>query len=246
MAPRILASNGWRRATLALALLAHLASALPAHAAGATIVKRQDELLDEYDFIVVGAGTAGLTVGDRLSESGDYTVLVVEYGYVDESTSITRLTVPDRNAGPPDEYTAASRLYNLTSVPQPGLAGLSKGLMAGAVVGGSSAVNGMFFMRGSAEDYDAWVWTAGEKHQEEFAKEWGWKNILPAFRKSVTFHPPTPEMVRDYGITYDVEAAYGGNSSGIHSSYRPYVWAGASTLFLTTKAFPRVLTQQMQ
>lgn len=117
-------------------------------------------------------------------------------------------------------------MYNLTSVPQPGLENARKILAAGSVVGGSSAVNGMFFMRGSAEDYDAWTWAAGEEH-EEFAAEWGWENLLPFFKKSVTFVPPTEQMVEDYNITYDVEAAYGGTTP-IYSSYRPFHWPTTS------------------
>lgn len=154
-------------------------------------------------------------------------VLVIEYGYLDMSHSIEAIVRPDLMNGPSDEYPGATRFYNLTSVPQPGLGGTTPPLFAGAVVGGSSAVNGMFFMRGSAEDYDAWVWAAGEEHEEAFAAEWGWDNILPYFKKSVTFTPPTEEMVREYNITYDVEAAYGGTAE-IHSSYRPFHWPATS------------------
>jgi choline dehydrogenase-like flavoprotein len=118
-------------------------------------------------------------------------------------------------------------MYNLTSVPQPGLGNTRKPLAAGSVVGGSSAVNGMFFMRGSAEDYDAWVWAAGEEHEEEFGSEWGWANLLPYFKKSVTFVPPSDQMVEEYNITYDVEEAYGG-STPIYSSYRPFHWPATS------------------
>jgi choline dehydrogenase-like flavoprotein len=223
-------------ALVVLGVLGLLAESLPTHARQATVLKRQDEVLDEYDFIVVGAGTAGLTVADRLSESGKYTVLVLEYGYLDRSHSIEALVQPDIASGPPDEYPRATRMYNLTSVPQPGLMNGIKPLAAGSVVGGSSAVNGMFFMRGSAEDYDAWTWAAGDK-EEEFAAEWGWKNLLPFFKKSVTFVPPTEKMVKDYNITYDVEAAYGG-STPIYSSYRPYHWPSTIAMWNAFKKIP--------
>ncbi|ROT42656.1 alcohol oxidase [Sodiomyces alkalinus F11] len=217
-------------------LVSHVA-ALPAHAREATVITRRDDILDEYDFIVVGAGTAGLTVADRLSESGDYTVLVIEYGYLDMSHSIEATVRPDIDSGPSDEFPRATRFYNLTAVPQPGLGYSTPPLMAGAVVGGSSAVNGMFFMRGSAEDYDSWVWAAGEEHEEAFAEEWGWDNILPYFKKSVTFTPPTEEMVREYNITYDVEAAYGGTTP-IHSSYRPFHWPATVAMWNAFKRIP--------
>ena len=220
-----------------LGLLSEVARALPAHARQATVLKRQTDVEDEYDFIIVGAGTAGLTVADRLSESGEYTVLVLEYGYLDNSHSIEAIATPDRMSGPPDEYPVSTRMYNLTSVPQPGLGGARRPLAAGSVVGGSSAVNGMFFMRGSAEDYDSWVWAAGEKHQEEFAAEWGWENLLPFFKKSVTFVPPTEDMVRDYNITYDVDAAYGG-STPIFSSYRPFQWPATVAMWNAFKKIP--------
>ena len=80
----------------------------------------------------------------------------------------------------------------------------------------------MLIDRGAAEDFDAWVLAMGDSG-EEYAAEWGWENILPWFKKSLTFHPPTYRMAEEYGITHDVEAAYGG-SSGVHASYRPFKW----------------------
>ncbi|CAI4211169.1 unnamed protein product [Parascedosporium putredinis] len=181
----------------ALSLVQHVVAA-PTRADAAVIVKRQAELRDEYDFIVAGAGTAGLTVADRLSEGGQYTVLVVEYGYLDGSHSITA-TGPDAQQAGAIDYPSGTRI----------------------VVGGSSAVNGMFFDRGSADDYDAWVRCAGDE-ADEYAREWGWDNIYPFFQKSVTFHPPSEKMQEEYGMTYDM-AAYGGDTP-IHSSYAPFQW----------------------
>ncbi|KAI9162759.1 Dehydrogenase xptC [Paramyrothecium foliicola] len=196
----------------------YLSACLPAHADHASVITRQQPVLDEYDYIVVGGGTAGLTVADRLTES----VLVIEYGYLDSSESILAVTTPDVSDAGPDEYPQATRIYNYTSVPQTALDGQRKSVRAGAVVGGSSAVNGMLFDRGAAEDYDAWVAAAGE-YAEEYASEWGWENLLPWFKKSVTFHPPSKEVGATYGITHDTGAAYGGTTP-IHASYRPFHW----------------------
>jgi len=66
-------------------------------------------------------------------------------------------------------------IYNLTSVPQPGINGRSSQVFAGAVIGGGSAVNGMFFDRGAAADYDAWEALGNPR--------WGWKGIFPYFKK---------------------------------------------------------------
>lgn len=147
---------------------------------------------------------------------------MIEYGYLDSSDSITAVTTPDQLDAGPDEYSPATRSYNFTTVPQTELDGRPKSIRAGAVVGGSSATNGMLLDRGSAEDYDAWVLAAGE-YGQDFASEWGWENILPSFKKSVTFHPPTKAMQENYNITYDVDAAYGGTTP-IHASYRPFQW----------------------
>lgn len=63
-----------------LLLCARVAAGLPAHAVTATIIERQDALLDEYDYIIAGGGTAGLTIADRLTESGNCTHLFVTIG----------------------------------------------------------------------------------------------------------------------------------------------------------------------
>ncbi|PKS13266.1 hypothetical protein jhhlp_000037 [Lomentospora prolificans] len=196
-------------------------TALPGHASSASIVKRQAHLREEYDYIVVGGGTVGLTIADRLTEDKDTTVLVIEYGYLDSSNAITAMG-PDVNIRSDHEMPRDTRYYNITSPPMEGLNNRTKNVAAGCVVGGSSAVNGMIFDRGSAEDYDAWVWATGD-WQEEYGKEWGWDNLLPYFRKSVTFHPPDERMEEEYGMTADAEAAYGG-STPIHSSYSPFQW----------------------
>jgi len=149
-------------------------------------------------------------------------VLVVEYGYLDSSFAITA-TGPDSDAmNFQSEFYEGTRFYNITSERLVHLNGEPRDVYCGCVVGGSSAVNGMLFDRGSAEDYDAWVWATGEAHEAEYATEWGWKNIFPAFRKSVTFHPPLEKLQEEYGMTYDMDAW--GGTTPVHASFAPFQW----------------------
>lgn len=117
----------------------------------------------------------------------------------------------------PHNTPAREFFYNLTSVPQSNVNNRTFPVANGCVVGGGSPVNGQFFDRGSRSDYDNWAKFDGNAG-------WDWNGILPYFKKSVTFTPPTKEM-QDFGITYDVEAAWGGNTP-IFASYPPYQYPG--------------------
>jgi choline dehydrogenase-like flavoprotein len=214
------------------------AAALPPHARSAT-TKTPNDLLPEYDFIVVGGGTTGLTIADRLTESGNYTVLVVEYGYLDDNPTILA-TGGDRDDLDPNDVAraTATQSYNITTLPIEGLADQRVSVMAAAVVGGASAINGMMLDRGSAEDYDAWVKQAGPTFSEEYGKEWGWKNLLPWFMKSATFHPPSDELAAEYQITYDTSVW--GNLTPLHASYSPFYWKMQKVMFNSFKQVPGV------
>lgn len=92
-------------------------------------------------------------------------MLVIEYGYLDhqEPNSV------------PGLLNVTPYLFNITSTPQRGLDNATFAVPAAAVVGGGTVVNGMFFDRGSAPDYDAWV--------ELGNPGWGWEDLLPYFKK---------------------------------------------------------------
>jgi choline dehydrogenase len=95
-------------------------------------------------------------------------VLVIEYGPLDKKEP--SVLVPGLL-----NLTTSPYFFNLTSIPQRGLNNGTFTVPAAAVVGGGTVVNGMFFDRGSAADYDAWTELGGSG--------WGWEDLLPYFKK---------------------------------------------------------------
>ena len=123
----------------------------------------------EFDIIIVGAGSAGCVLANRLSARSDLNVLLIEAG--DKDNWIWYKV--------PIGYLFA--IGNLRSdwmfqtTPQPGLGGRSLAYPRGKTLGGSSAINAMISMRGQKEDYEGWK-AAG-------LTDWGWDDVLPAFRR---------------------------------------------------------------
>ncbi|KAI8297122.1 Dehydrogenase xptC [Colletotrichum sp. SAR11_240] len=101
----------------------------------ATILERTEQVRDAYDYVIVGAGTAGLTVADRLSEDGKNSVLVIEYCHLISDEVI--------EAGKGRNFNDPGIQYNITSVPQLEMNNRTQFVWIGCCVGGSSAINGM-------------------------------------------------------------------------------------------------------
>ncbi|KAK2761653.1 hypothetical protein FQN54_001481 [Arachnomyces sp. PD_36] len=173
----------------------------------AQVVGRDTELRRSYDFVVVGGGASGLTVADRLTENPETTVLVIEYGPFDQGEpSVLVPGLLDLDNTP--------YAFNLTSTPIPGLNNRTSSIPAAAVVGGGTVINGLFFDRGSAADYDAW---------EELGNPgWGWDDLLPYFRKSETFTPANEEVSEEYSISWDVTVH--GTSGPVQASYPVFLY----------------------
>ena len=166
-----------------------------------------------YDYIIVGGGTSGLTVANRLTEDPSVTVLVVEYGYLDNNFSV--LIPYEANF---NNYRDA---YNITSTPLIHLNNEPALVDAAATVGGGSVINGMFFDRASAADYNAW---------EQLGNEgWGWEGMLPYFIKSTNFTPPTAEIAAKYNYTWN--ASVWGTDGPVHASIAPFEWPEEPLMF---------------
>ncbi len=127
----------------------------------------------EFDYVIVGAGSAGCVLAARLTEDADVTVLLIEAGGSDRSIFIqmpSALSIPMNMAR-----------YNwfFESEPEPYLDGRRLHCPRGKVLGGSSSINGMVYVRGHACDFEEW--------QEQGAEGWGYSNCLPYFRRAETW-----------------------------------------------------------
>ncbi len=127
----------------------------------------------EYDYIILGAGSAGCVLANKLSESGQFSVLVVEAGPMDNKLMIH---IP---AGVHSVYKDPSINWNYQSEQEPDLAHRQVDLPRGKVLGGSSSINSMVYMRGHPKDYDRWNNDLG-------LKGWSYADCLPYFRAGET------------------------------------------------------------
>ena len=123
----------------------------------------------EADFVIVGAGSAGAALAYRLSEDGRHSVIVIEYGGSDAGPLIQMPAALS--------YPMGMQRYDwgFASEPEPNLGNRIFAVPRGKVLGGSSSINGMVYVRGHARDFDHWA--------EEGAAGWSFADVLPYFRR---------------------------------------------------------------
>lgn len=123
-------------------------------------------------------------------------------------------------------------LYSITSVPQVNLRNHTSPVLIGKTVGGSSAVNMMMTIRGTAEDYDRW----GQLFSN--SSSWSWAGLLPYFKKALNFVPPDEAVTKSAGITYNT--AYWGNTSGVYAGWPSFQYPATTVVFNSYKGIPGV------
>ncbi len=128
----------------------------------------------EADYVIIGSGSAGGAIAARLSEDGAHSVLVLEYGGTDAGPFIQ---MPGALSYPMNMKRYDWGFY---SDPEPHLGGRRLPCPRGKVIGGSSSINGMVYVRGHAKDFDHWA--------ESGADGWAYSDVLPYFRRMENWH----------------------------------------------------------
>ena len=128
--------------------------------------------MQTYDYIVVGAGSAGAAVANRLSADPRNTVLLLEAGRASHPWSFIPIGMARLIANP-----AANWLYS--SEPEANTNGRRIPVPRGKLLGGSSSINGMVFVRGQAQDFDTWAQMGN--------RGWSYAEVLPVFKRMESY-----------------------------------------------------------
>jgi choline dehydrogenase len=194
---------------------------------------KRDPLACDFDFIVVGAGSAGCAVAARLSEDGAERVLLVEAGPRDTSLNIhIPLMVVNLLKDP-------KHIWPLVTEPQAALNGRTQLWTRGRMLGGSSSINGCVYVRGDPGEFDSWA--------EMGLPGWGWADMLPYFKRMERYpdgDPATRGRDGPIGVTslkhFDAladayVAASGEAGFGIVDDYNDGHYEGAAYLQYSTR-----------
>ena len=161
-----------------------------------------------YDYIIIGAGSAGCVLAHRLTSSGQYRVLLVEAGGNDNSVFIKMPSALSYPMGM-DKYN-----WGYESQPEPYINNRIITCPRGKVLGGTSSINGMVYVRGNAMDFEQW--------QQLGAKGWGYADCLPYFRRAETWSGGSDVYRGGHGPI----GTCNGNDMRLNPLYKAFIEAG--------------------
>ncbi|KAK7683859.1 hypothetical protein QCA50_013237 [Cerrena zonata] len=155
-----------------------------------------------FDFIIIGGGTSGLLIAERLTDDPSISVAVLEAGQavVSDTTSVPALFT---------QFIGSDIDWGFTSVPQKNVDGLVISLPRGKLLGGTSSVNGMYFVRAHQKEYDVWE-TLGNPG-------WNWDSVDAHIKTVEAFHPAPADIQQEFGAI-DLPSDHGSNGQ-IQVSY---------------------------
>ncbi|KAJ5541061.1 hypothetical protein N7494_006137 [Penicillium frequentans] len=174
------------------------------------------EISDSYDFVIIGGGQAGLTVGGRLAEDTNHTVLVLEAGGNGDEYR-ERIDTPAYSYY--DSLWTTPLNWKYYTVPQSNADDREIYWPRGKVLGGSSAINGLYLTRPGEGDITAWKDLLGDM---DGAENWSWDSFYAAMKKSENFTAPSDSIAEEADIHWDTSTH--GTQGPIQASYPGYTF----------------------